>query len=101
MNVATVWLNSVPLSIILKHKGMISVWSKKLITSGSSPFTSAPITPKEVSLKYSKLLPLLIVFKNGYKNKGIWALRNNYRVSLWDATHWSKAKTLQALLETL
>jgi len=50
---------------------MISVWSKKLITSGSSPFTSAPITPKEVNLKYSKLLPLLIVFKNGYKNKGI------------------------------
>jgi hypothetical protein len=30
---------------------------------------------------------LLIVFKNGYKNKGIWALRNNYLVSLWDATH--------------
>jgi hypothetical protein len=52
------------------------------MTSGSSPFTSAPITPKEVSLKYSKLLPLLIVFKNGYKNNGIWALRNNYLVSL-------------------
>jgi hypothetical protein len=85
--VATVWLNSVPLSIILRHNGIISVYKRKLITSGSSPFTSAPITPNEVSLKYSKLLPLLIVFKNGYKNNGICAFKNNYRVSLCEATH--------------
>jgi hypothetical protein len=71
MKVATVWLNSVPLSIILRQSGIISVCRRKLITSGSSPLTRAPITPREVSLKYSKLLPLLIVFKKGYKNKGI------------------------------
>lgn len=87
MKVATVYDSSVPLSMILRHNGIISVYSKKLITSESSTFTSAPITPSDVSLKYSNGLPLLTVFKNGYKNKGMWALRNNYRVSLWEATH--------------
>jgi hypothetical protein len=42
-----------------------------------------------------------MVFKKGYKNNGICAFKNNYRVSLCDATHYSKANTLQALLETL
>jgi hypothetical protein len=42
---------------------------------------------------------LLTVFKNGYKNSGIWALKNSYLVSLWDATHCKSARTLQALLE--
>ena len=65
INVATVYDNSVPLSIILKHSGIISVYNKKLITSVSSTLTSAPITPNEVSLKYSKLRPLLTVFKKG------------------------------------
>lgn len=82
MNVATVCDNSVPRSIILKHKGMISVYSKKFITFWSSIFTRAPITPREVNLKYSKGLPLLTVFKNGYKNKGICAFKNSYLVSL-------------------
>ena len=36
MNVATVWLNSLPLSMIRRQRGMISVCSKKLITSASS-----------------------------------------------------------------
>ena len=71
MNVATVWESSVPLSIILKHNGIISVYKRKAITSVSSIFTNAPITPNEVSLRYSKGLPLLTVFKKGYKNKGI------------------------------
>lgn len=34
-------------------------------------FTSAPITPKLVSLKYSNGLVLLVVFRNGYRYKGI------------------------------
>ncbi len=37
--------------------------------------TNAPITPKEVNLKYSKGRVLLVVFKNGYKNSGMWAER--------------------------
>jgi hypothetical protein len=65
MNVATVWESSVPLSIIRKHKGIISVFSKNSITLGSSTFTSAPMTPKDVSLKYSNERPFETVFKKG------------------------------------
>lgn len=57
--------------MIRKQRGMISVCSKKEMTSVSSILTKAPITPRDVSLKYSKGLPLDTVFKNGYKNKGI------------------------------
>lgn len=71
------------------------------MTSVSSILTKAPITPKEVSLRYSNGLPLDTVLRKGYKNKGIWAFKNSYLVSLWDATHWSKARTLQALLDVL
>ena len=101
INVATVYDNSVPLSIILKHNGIISVCNKKLITSVSSIFTKAPITPNDVNLKYSKGLPFETVLRNGYKNKGIWAFKNNCLVSLWLATHCSKANTLHALFEVL
>lgn len=52
---------------------MISVCIRKLIASESSPFTKAPITPKLVTLKFSKDFYLFDVFKNGYKNNGIWA----------------------------
>tara|TARA_B110000285_G_C15068598_1_gene586620 strand:- start:620 stop:820 length:201 start_codon:yes stop_codon:yes gene_type:complete len=65
IKVATVCESSVPRSIILRQRGMISVYKRKLITSVSSTFTRAPMTPKDVSLKYSKLLPLETVFKNG------------------------------------
>jgi len=65
MNVATVYESSVPLSIILRQRGIISVYKRKLITSRSSTLTKAPITPSEVNLKYSKLLPLETVFKKG------------------------------------
>lgn len=99
MKVATVCDSSVPRSIILKQRGMISVYNRKLITSLSSIFTRAPITPRDVSLKYSKGRPLLTVFKNGYKKRGMCALRKSYLVSLWEATHCKRAKTLQALLE--
>ena len=46
MKVATVLESSEPVSIILKQSGIISVVRRKLITSCSSVFTSAPITPK-------------------------------------------------------
>lgn len=38
-------------------------------------FTKAPMTPKLVSLKYSKGLDLLVVLRKGYKYKGIWAAK--------------------------
>ena len=69
MKVATVYERSVPRSIILRHNGMISVYNRNDITSGSSTFTRAPTTPRDVSLRYSNDLPLLTVFKNGYRNK--------------------------------
>lgn len=53
MKVATVFDSSDPLSIILKHNGIISVVSKNVMTSCSSVFTKAPITPKLVKRKYS------------------------------------------------
>ena len=46
---------------------------------GSLSLTNAPITPKEVTLKFSKILVLVDVFKNGYKKRGICAIyRNKY-----------------------
>jgi hypothetical protein len=87
IKVATVCDSSVPLSIILRHRGIISVCKRKLITSESSILTNAPITPREVNLRYSKGLPLLTVFRKGYKNNGICAFRNSYLVSLCEATH--------------
>ena len=45
------------------------------MTSGSSTFTSAPITPKDVNLKYSKLLLFDTVFRYGYKKSGICAFK--------------------------
>lgn len=69
--------SSYPLFIILKHKGIISVYIKKWMASESSPFTKAPITPKLVTLRFSKGFALFEVFRKGYKNNGIWA-KNNY-----------------------
>lgn len=81
MKVATVFDNSLPLSIIRKHNGMISVLRRKLITSGLSTLTKAPITPRAVSLKYSNGLVLFTVFRKGYKKIGICAARKAGRVS--------------------
>ena len=72
---ATVLLNSEPVSMIRRHNGMISVVKRKLMTSDESFLTSAPMTPKEVSRRYSNGLDLEVVLRNGYKNKGIWANR--------------------------
>lgn len=59
--------------MILKHNGIISVVSRNVITSCSSVLTNAPITPRLVSLRYSKGRVLLTVWRNGYKNSGTWA----------------------------
>ena len=87
MNVATVFESSDPVSIIRKHNGIISVCNKKFITSESSIFTNAPITPSDVKRKYSNGRDLLTVFKNGYKYSGRCACKNNDLVSECDATH--------------
>lgn len=94
MNVATVFDNSDPLSIIRRHSGMISVVSKNVITSCSSVLTSAPITPKLVSRKYSKGRVFEDVWRNGYKKSGIWADKNTERVSWCDATFCRRASAL-------
>ena len=73
--------------MILKHSGMISVWSKNEMTSESSTLTRAPTTPSDVSLKYSKERPLLTVLRKGYKKRVMCALRKSGRVSLCEATH--------------
>jgi len=41
----------------------------------SITFTRAPMTPKLVSLRYSKGLDLLVVLRKGYRYKGICAAK--------------------------
>ena len=101
IKVATVCDKSVPRSMILKHRGMISVWSRKDITSESSTLTKAPTTPRDVRRRYSNERPLLTVLRNGYKNRVICAFKKSGLVSLWEATHWSSASTLHALFDVL
>jgi len=43
------------------------------MTSEESFLTRAPMTPSEVNRRYSNGLDFEVVFKNGYKNSGIWA----------------------------
>ena len=57
-----------------RHNGIISVVRRKLITSDESFFTRAPITPREVSRRYSKGLDLDVVLRKGYKKSGICAV---------------------------
>lgn len=52
MKVATVLDNACPFFIILKHKGTIYVCMRKLIAEGSLSLTNAPMTPREVTLKF-------------------------------------------------
>jgi len=75
MNIATVLESSDPVSMIRRHKGIISVDKRKLMTSEESFLTRAPITPREVRRKYSNGLDLDVVFKNGYRKSGIWAIK--------------------------
>src|SRR5258707_1134775 len=74
MKIATVLLNSDPVSMIRRQRGMISVVKRKLMTSDESFFTSAPITPSEVSRKYSNGRDLDVVLRKGYRKSGMWAV---------------------------
>lgn len=65
MKMATVLDNSEPVSMILRHRGMISVVNRKLITSDESFLTRAPITPRLVSRRYSKGRDLEVVLRKG------------------------------------
>lgn len=65
MKIATVLLNSEPVSMMRRHSGMISVVNRKLMTSDESFLTKAPITPNDVSRRYSNGLDLEVVFRNG------------------------------------
>jgi hypothetical protein len=95
---------------------MISVVNRKLITSDESFLTRAPMTPKDVSLRYSKGRDFEVVLRKGYRNSGMWAIRNvsnlnllaeakqlplrkSARVSLCDATHCRRARALQTRLD--
>lgn len=92
---ATVLDNSLPVSMIRRHKGMISVVRRNVMVGeefppGPAPFgvplgltetaeegsflTSAPMTPSEVSRRYSNGRDLLVVFKKGYRKRGICAV---------------------------
>lgn len=68
---ATVLLSSDPVSMIRRHNGMISVVRRKLMTSELSFFTSAPMTPRDVSRRYSNGLDLEVVLRNGYRKSGM------------------------------
>ena len=65
MKMATVLDSSEPVSMIRRHRGMISVVSKKLMTSLESFLTRAPMTPRDVRRRYSKGRDLDVVFKKG------------------------------------
>lgn len=73
MNIATVLLSSEPVSMIRRHKGIISVVNRKLMTSVESFLTNAPMTPREVRRRYSNGRDFEVVFKKGYKKRGICA----------------------------
>lgn len=57
--------NSLPVSMILRHKGIISVVSRNSIVGGESDFTSAPMTPRDVRRRYSNGRDLDVVFRKG------------------------------------
>ena len=66
---------SLPVSMIRRHSGMISVWRRKEMTSESSILTRAPITPRLVRRRYSKgRLLLMTVLRNGYRYMGMCAV---------------------------
>lgn len=65
MKIATVLLSSEPVSMIRRQRGMISVVSRKLMTSEESFLTKAPMTPKDVSRRYSKGRDFEVVLRKG------------------------------------
>lgn len=65
MKMATVLLSSEPVSMIRRHRGMISVVRRKLMTSVESFLTKAPMTPSEVRRRYSKGRDFDVVLRKG------------------------------------
>lgn len=65
MKIATVLLNSEPVSMMRRQSGMISVVRRKLMTSDESFFTRAPITPSDVRRRYSNGRDLEVVLRKG------------------------------------
>jgi hypothetical protein len=58
--------------MILRHSGIISVCMKNCIASVSSPLTRAPITPRLVTLRFSKGFYLYwVVLRSGYRKSGM------------------------------
>jgi len=73
MKIATVLLSSEPVSMMRRQRGMISVVRRKLMTSDESFLTRAPMTPREVSRRYSNGRDFEVVLRNGYRKRGICA----------------------------
>jgi hypothetical protein len=85
MKIATVFESSLPVSIIRRHRGIISVVSRKVMVGDElvfpwlpgvpdgfsaavedgSFFTKAPITPREVRRRYSKGRDFEVVLRKG------------------------------------
>jgi hypothetical protein len=62
---ATVLLSSEPVSMMRRHSGIISVVRRKLMTSDESFLTRAPMTPRDVSRRYSKGRDFEVVLRKG------------------------------------
>ena len=75
MKMATVLLSSEPVSMMRKQRGIISVLNRNAMTSVESFLTRAPMTPRDVNRRYSNGRDFDVVFRNGYKNSGICAIR--------------------------
>ena len=65
--------NSDPVSMMRRQSGMISVVRRNSMVGGESDLTSAPMTPREVNRRYSNGRLFEVVFKKGYRKRGIWA----------------------------
>jgi hypothetical protein len=58
---------------------MISVVKRKLMTSEESFLTRAPMTPRDVRRRYSKGRDFEVVLRNGYRNRGMCAMKVSKR----------------------
>ena len=99
MKVATVFDRACPFFIILRQRGTISVCIKKVIAKASFYFTKAPITPNDVTRRFSNILLLVEVLRKGQRKRGMWALRNSQRVWGCRAKHWRRPTTRQMRFE--
>ena len=67
MKVATVLERSLPFFMIRRHSTISSVLMREVIVSVSSPLTRAPITPRLVTLIFSKGRCLTTLLMSGYR----------------------------------